>query len=78
MPAPLLRPPAPCNCSSVICYFGHHYTAFVLSEELQQWLLIDDTVIRVVGDWAQVKALLVAQRLQPSLLFYEAADAAAA
>lgn len=62
----------------MICYFGHHYQAFVLSEELQQWLLFDDHVIKLVGDWGQVKAAMVADRLQPSLLFYEAAAAEAA
>lgn len=64
-----------CPSRSVICYFGHHYQAFVLSEELQQWLLFDDHVIKLVGDWGQVKAAMVADRLQPSLLFYEAAAA---
>jgi ubiquitin C-terminal hydrolase len=59
---------------SVICYFGHHYQAFVLSEELQQWLLFDDAVIKVVGDWQQVKTAMINNRLQPSLLFYEAQD----
>jgi hypothetical protein len=49
----------------------------VLSEELQQWLLFDDHVIKTVGDWQQVQAAMVSNRLQPSLLFYEAADAAA-
>lgn len=72
-PPPPSAPPPP---SSVICYFGHHYQAFVLSEELQQWLLFDDHVIKLVGDWVQVKAAMVADRLQPSLLFYEAAAAA--
>lgn len=47
----------------------------MLSEELQQWLLFDDHVIKVVGDWQQAKQAMVANRLQPSLLFYEAADA---
>jgi hypothetical protein len=49
----------------------------VLSEELQQWLLFDDHVIKTVGDWQQVQQAMVAHRLQPSLLFYEAVDAAA-
>eukprot|EP00879_Flechtneria_rotunda_P016093 GHRR01016834.1.p2 GENE.GHRR01016834.1~~GHRR01016834.1.p2 ORF type:complete len:152 (+),score=43.25 GHRR01016834.1:79-534(+) len=60
---------------SVICYFGHHYQAFVLSEELHQWLLFDDHVIKVVGDWQQVKQAMVSSRLQPSLLFYESSEA---
>jgi hypothetical protein len=67
-----------CCLRSVVCYFGHHYQTFVLSEELQQWLLFDDNVIQVVGDWQQVKQTMVGNRLQPSLLFYESADAAAA
>ncbi|WIA33520.1 hypothetical protein OEZ86_006645 [Tetradesmus obliquus] len=66
---------APYQLRSVICYFGHHYQAFVLSEELGAWLLFDDHVIQTVGDWQQVQAAMVANRLQPSLLFYEAADA---
>eukprot|EP00775_Hariotina_reticulata_P013475 gene13475-13601_t len=68
---------APYHLRSVVCYFGHHYQTFVLSEELQQWLLFDDNVIQVVGDWHQVKQTMVGNRLQPSLLFYESADAAA-
>lgn len=47
----------------------------MLSEELQQWLLFDDAVIKLVGDWQQVKAAMINNRLQPSLLFYEAQDA---
>jgi hypothetical protein len=62
----------------VICYFGHHYLAYVLSEELQQWLLFDDHVIKLVGNWQQVQAAMIADRLQPSLLFYESTDAASA
>jgi len=80
-PEALLVVPPCCavlSCRSVICYFGHHYQAFVLSEELQQWLLFDDHVIKLVGDWQQVKAAMVADRLQPSLLFYENAAEAAA
>jgi len=54
-----------------ICYFGHHYRAFALSKELQQWMLFDDDFIKLVGDWEQVKAFMKANRLQPSLLFFE-------
>lgn len=73
-PAVTLLSCAATSCRSVICYFGHHYQAFVLSEELQQWLLFDDHVIKVVGDWQQVKQAMIKDRLQPSLLFYEAQD----
>lgn len=55
-----------------MCYFGHHYNAFCLSEELGQWLLFDDDRISLVGDWGRVRGAMKAARLQPSLLFYEA------
>ena len=56
---------------SVICYFGHHYQAYAFSEELEQWLLFDDTNIQLIGDWQDVKSMVRRSRLQPSVLFYE-------
>lgn len=56
---------------SIICYFGHHYQVYALSEELEQWLLFDDTDIQLIGDWQDVKARIRHSRLQPSVLFYE-------
>lgn len=68
----LLMLPGSPTFRSIVCYFGHHYEAYVLSEELDMWLLFDDHVIVTVGDWQQVQAAMVAGRRQPSLLFYEA------
>ena len=62
---------------SIICYFGHHYQAYGYSEELDQWLLFDDTNIQLVGDWQDVKSMVRSSRLQPSVLFYERMGAAA-
>ena len=62
---------------SIICYFGHHYQAYAFSEELEQWLLFDDTNIQLVGDWQDVKSMVRSSRLQPSVLFYERMGAAA-
>ena len=45
--------------------------AYALSEELDQWLLFDDTNIRFIGGWREVAASMRDSRLQPSLLFYE-------
>lgn len=56
---------------SIICYFGHHYQVYALSEELEQWLLFDDTNIQLIGDWQDVKDKIRYSRLQPSVLFYE-------
>lgn len=56
---------------SIICYFGHHYQVYAVSEELEQWLLFDDTNIQLIGDWQDVKAMIRYSRLQPSVLFYE-------
>ena len=62
---------------SIICYFGHHYQAYAFSEELEQWLLFDDTNIQLVGDWQDVKSMVRSSQLQPSVLFYERMGAAA-
>ncbi|EFJ48600.1 hypothetical protein VOLCADRAFT_104654 [Volvox carteri f. nagariensis] len=67
-------PSAPCDLRSVICYFGHHYLVFALSEELGLWLMIDDANIQLVGHWADVVKAMCAKRLQPSVLFYEATE----
>jgi len=65
-------PPGPLyQLRCVICYFGHHYQTFALSDELQQWMLFDDDFIKLIGDWNQVKKAMKASRLQPSLLFFE-------
>lgn len=58
----------------IVCYFGHHYQAFALNEQVGQWLLFDDATIKLVGGWRQVQAAMKASRLQPSLLFYEASS----
>ena len=55
----------------IVCYFGHHYKAYALSEELEEWLLFDDSTISAVGSWAEVKQSLISSRMQPNLLFYE-------
>ena len=61
----------PYKLQCIVCYFGHHYLSFALSEELNQWLLFDDTQIALVGDWSQVSAAIAARCLQPSVLCYE-------
>ena len=33
----------------VMCYAGHHYQSYALSEELDAWLLFDDTTIKRVS-----------------------------
>lgn len=56
---------------SVICYVGHHYVAFALSEELNMWLLFDDAAMSVIGKWTDVCRTMLTRRMQPSLLMYE-------
>jgi len=59
---------------SMVCYYGAHYQAFVLSPDLGKWLIFDDESISVIGDWPSVTAKCVAGRVQPSVLFFELAD----
>lgn len=55
----------------MVLYYGKHYVAVVASESMRAWLLLDDTRISVVGDWAAVVDKCVACRYQPTILFYE-------
>ena len=57
---------------SMVCYYGSHYFAFVLSPQLGQWLIFDDASVQSVGTWADVVAKCRLGRIQPSVLFYEA------
>ncbi|GFH31651.1 USP domain-containing protein, partial [Haematococcus lacustris] len=40
--------------SSMFCYYGQHYFAFIFKPEVGQWVMFDDTTITTVGDWAAV------------------------
>jgi hypothetical protein len=55
-----------------MCYHRNHYQAFALSEEAGRWLRFDDDRVEAVGGWPAVVAAVVAGRMQPSVLFYEA------
>jgi len=57
---------------SMVCYYGSHYFAFVLSPQLGQWLIFDDASVQGVGTWTDVVAKCRLGRIQPSVLFYEA------
>lgn len=61
----------PYRLRSMVAYSSSHYFAFVMSEEIHEWLLLDDTVISLVGQWADVVEMVINKGLQPSLLFYE-------
>jgi len=56
---------------SMVCYYGAHYQAFVMSPNLLKWLIFDDESIGVIGTWEAVKAKCLAGRIQPSVLFFE-------
>jgi Ubiquitin carboxyl-terminal hydrolase len=61
----------------MVCYSSSHYFAFAFSEEVGQWLLLDDAHVSAVGHWKDVQATAAQRRLQPSLLFYEALPSSA-
>ena len=58
---------------SMVCYYGQHYQALVLVPDAGGWLMFDDTRVSRVGAWADVRRKCEAGRIQPSVLFYEAA-----
>jgi ubiquitin C-terminal hydrolase len=60
--------------SSIICYYGLHYHAFVLKTVpggSAQWVMFDDTNVVSVGDWSSVINKCNLGRIQPAVLFYQ-------
>ena len=55
---------------AMVCYYGQHYSAFVLAPETGGWLLFDDASVSRVGGWPDVLVKCQAGRIQPSVLFY--------
>lgn len=58
----------------MVCYYLRHYSAFVRLPELGgRWVMFDDASASAVGSWAEVRLRCEGGRVQPSVLFYEAA-----
>ncbi|ETO61669.1 hypothetical protein F444_20365 [Phytophthora nicotianae P1976] len=61
----------------LVCYYGRHYVGFFASRlnedgvEKERWFLFDDTRVKLVGMWADVKLRIERGGYQPTLLFYE-------
>ena len=53
----------------MMAYYGEHWAAFVLRGD--KWQYFDDSNVRVVGSWADVKQQCVRGRLAPLVLFYQ-------
>jgi len=66
----LSEDPAQMYLQSFVCYYGEHYVAFSFSWTSEDWLMIDDTVIKSCGQWKEVTEKCVASKYQPLLLFY--------
>ncbi|EGZ19167.1 hypothetical protein PHYSODRAFT_557028 [Phytophthora sojae] len=62
----------------MVCYYGRHYVGFFASRSLdedgverERWFLFDDTRVKLVGAWADVRLRIERGGYQPTLLFYE-------
>ncbi|KAH7460840.1 Inactive ubiquitin carboxyl-terminal hydrolase 54 [Phytophthora ramorum] len=61
----------------LVCYYGRHYVGFFASRSLEdgvereRWFLFDDTRVKLVGTWADVRLRIERGGYQPTLLFYE-------
>ncbi|KAK1944494.1 Inactive ubiquitin carboxyl-terminal hydrolase 54 [Phytophthora citrophthora] len=62
----------------MVCYYGRHYVGFFASRSLdddgverERWFLFDDTRVKLVGTWADVRLRIERGGYQPTLLFYE-------
>lgn len=62
----------------LVCYYGRHYVGFFASRSLdedgverERWFLFDDTRVKLVGTWGDVRLRVERGGYQPTLLFYE-------
>uniref|UniRef100_A0A7S4G198 Peptidase C19 ubiquitin carboxyl-terminal hydrolase domain-containing protein n=1 Tax=Eutreptiella gymnastica TaxID=73025 RepID=A0A7S4G198_9EUGL len=62
--------PTPYQIVGMICFYGRHYTSFFYNQQLQKWVFIDDSSVRPVGDWSDVKQNMIDGRHMPLVLFY--------
>ncbi|KAG0571803.1 hypothetical protein KC19_VG044000 [Ceratodon purpureus] len=60
---------------SVVCYYGQHYHCFAYNQELDTWVMFDDSTVKVIGEWRDVASTCRRGHLQPQVLFYEAVAA---
>ena len=56
---------------SMVGFYGAHYFALVRDARLQQWLMLDDALVSVVGNWGDVLRKCQLGHIQPSVLFFE-------
>ena len=61
-----------CRMRGMICYYGRHFCAFVREGDTDEWLVLDDTMVKSVGVFEDVVAKCHRGALQPCLVFYEA------
>lgn len=64
----------------MVCYYGRHYVGFFASHTIEdgvtyeRWFLFDDTRVKRVGTWEDVRSRVERGGYQPTLLFYERQD----
>lgn len=64
------------HLSSLVCYYGKHYSAFFYNRKHSKWVSIDDTSVSDVGKhWKDLARKFVKGRYQPLLLLYTNYDA---
>ncbi|TMW65331.1 hypothetical protein Poli38472_007973 [Pythium oligandrum] len=65
------------NFRGMVCYYGRHYVGFFKSRSVEngvsgeRWFLFDDTRVKPVGNWDEVRSRIERGVYQPTLLFYE-------
>jgi len=56
----------------MICYYGSHYIAFIYNPDIMEWTLMDDNVVKIIGnDWGDLMVKCRTGQYRPNLLFYQ-------
>ena len=61
----------------VICFYGHHYVLLFMARDkeqpdyaLKRWLYFDDSLVRPIGTWRDVKPFIASNAFRPTIAFY--------
>ena len=63
----------PYRLRAVVCFYGQHYVLIGYNARIKLWVQYDDSSVKVVGTWADVVHKCRSGRIQPHVIFYEAA-----
>ncbi|PRP86598.1 hypothetical protein PROFUN_05236 [Planoprotostelium fungivorum] len=44
------------NFRGMVCYYGKHYNAYFKNRRTHEWMVFDDTTVKMIGSWKEVRS----------------------